>query len=132
VYRLKDAAEVVYHDRPDLALVDPTTWDKVQAHLEQRRGDVLQDPVTGQLRGRAKGCLPAGAGGNPWHGLLYCKVCGGPFVVSTTKRGVDGLAIRYLVCNRKHNFKDHCANVGVVRLDLLNCVRRDVVAFVTL
>jgi DNA invertase Pin-like site-specific DNA recombinase len=117
VLRTKAENEVLTQDRPELALVDKATWDKVQAHLERRQRDVLKDPETGRLRGRAPGCAPSGTGyGNPWHGLLFCAECGGPFLLIMTKAGKDGRPIRYLGCNHRHHIKGHCGNAGVVRL----------------
>jgi DNA invertase Pin-like site-specific DNA recombinase len=125
ILRAKPADEVLVHERPELALVDKATWDKVQAHMERRRRDVLKDPETGRLMGRAQGCAPGKGYGNPWHGLVFCAECGGPFPVIQTKAGQDGRPIRRLGCNRRHHMKERCGNTGVCRLADLDAALRD-------
>jgi hypothetical protein len=66
--------------------------------------------------GRAQGCAPGKGYGNPWHGLLFCGVCGGPFPVIMTKPAKDGRLVRYAGCNRRHLLKARCGNAGVFRL----------------
>jgi len=125
IFRANPSEEVFVHDRPELALVDKATWERVQAHMERRRQDVLKDPETGRLMGRAQGCAPGKGYGNPWHGLLFCGVCGGPFPVIMTKPAKDGRPIRYLGCNRRHYLKERCGNAGVCRLADLDAALRD-------
>jgi len=70
--RERPRAEWVVHERPELAVVDRATWDRVAARLAARSG------TAGKGKARPKYLL---------SGLLECAACGGAFTVAGSRGG---------------------------------------------
>jgi site-specific DNA recombinase len=80
----------VVQERPDLAIVDPETFERAQARLGERAE--LFKPGRG---GRASYLL---------SGFLRCAVCGGAFTVAAHR------PVRYACSTRRNAGDDACAN----------------------
>ncbi|MBS0218119.1 MAG: recombinase family protein [Proteobacteria bacterium] len=107
--RNRPESEWITHEHPELAIVDPATWDAVQAAVKRR-----SHAQVGNRGRRPKNLL---------SGLLKCDVCGGPIVaISQTAYGCSTAKDRG-TCNstvRVNRRKAEAAMLAGVRSALLS------------
>ncbi len=109
----KDHSEWIPNQRPDLAVIDPTTWEKVQARVVANR----------------KGPPQRGKGNRSSYllsGLMKCHVCGASYVLVT---GNDRHDPAFGCATNKQRGKAVCPNNFKVRKsELEEAILRDIQA----
>jgi site-specific DNA recombinase len=108
--------ETMTQQRPDLALVTPEMFQRVQALLDERTACVRRN-AKGQLAGRDPGGPVAAV--NPLNGLLVCAGCGGPMSIVKSRQTATGRIDRQCACQRKwsaYGPGPRCPSQGVFRL----------------
>lgn len=88
----------IVHERPDLAIVDETTFSRAQSRLTERA-----DLFGGGRGGRSTYIL---------SGLMRCGVCGGPYVIGSHR------PVRYVCATRRNAGDMACGNRIMVRRDI--------------
>lgn len=88
----------IVHERPDLAIVDADTWERVHARMAEQA-----EMFSSGLRARSTYLL---------SGILRCAVCGGAFVISAHR------PVRYGCSTHRHAGATVCGNGLLVRADV--------------
>jgi formylglycine-generating enzyme required for sulfatase activity/DNA invertase Pin-like site-specific DNA recombinase len=95
-------SEIIRHERPELAILTPEMWARVQTAIVERRRDV------GQMA-TAK---------HPLSGTLRCGLCGGPMRIKVCDGRRPDWKKRYYVCGKKLN-EARCTNSIHVPADMV-------------
>jgi DNA invertase Pin-like site-specific DNA recombinase len=108
VCRKRDESEIVYDDRPELAIVPPDLWEAVARRVKKTRERY-------HAGGRPKHRTPY-----PLSGLLFCGWCGAPMIIdgsSSSKRYRCGDNRKRGTCDNRLGLREDVARRGV--LDVL-------------
>ena len=114
--RLRDASEVMTHERPELRIIDAATWEETQRRLK-----AIHSRYAGETRGVTRHRTHY-----LFSGILTCGECDGPMTI------MGGSSCRYYACATSRT-KGTCTNrraikEPIARTRILDAIRERIAA----